>query len=257
MTTVDLPGWFYNIGPGRPDAQVAREIRAMLAHRERPGDPRVAELRLAEVIGYHPLPKVAGYTLFADRSTEARANIATYIRNDLAGTHRWIDLAETWPRTDHPGTHPPRSFLVTRVGLCSGVTAHQGPPTTRRTHPAVQREGQLALRRALLPTPPVDSTPAVKARALARPRWLSYDANARRGDPDPSPSTLADSIGGMVAGHRIDCLVYRGCTVRETEYVERVRHGDDVIELLTDHGHAFRYVITVDRRWIDTPKEQP
>lgn len=242
--TVDLPGFLYNIGASRDQDQVAAEIRAMLDHREHRSHPATAEVRLTEAIGYR-LPKVKGYTLFRDRTSAARANIATYLRNDLASSHRWIDLSSTWPKTDHPGIHPPRSFQVTRVGRCIGVTAHQGPPFTRQAHPEVQAEGQGALIETLAPEV-ARLSPVARERANLRPRWVAYDANARAGDPHPSPTTLAAAIGGRVAGKRIDCLVYRGCVVAEHEYVERVGG----VRLGSDHHRAFRYVITVDAKWI-------
>lgn len=255
MSTATLPGWFYNLGPGRDEQQVEREIRAMLAYRERPKDPLPAELRLVEVVGYHPLPEVRGYRLFADRSTEARRNVATYIREDLArGRDQWVDLRGQWPKTDHPGTHAPRAFQRTRVGRCVGVTAHQPPPFTRRELPKLQREGQGVLtelldprRRESWPT----ATRTERAVVLARPRWVAYDANAKRGDPDPSPSTLADAIDGRLVGSRIDCVVLAGdVECREFDYPDRIRHDGELVHLLTDHHHAFRYVLEVDERWV-------
>lgn len=251
---VVLPGWFYNVGPGRDEGQVEREVRAMLAFRERPTDPAVAELRLVEAIGYHPLPTVPGYELIFDRSTEARANVATYVRSDLASDHRWLDLKGTWPKTDHPGTHAPRSFLNTRVGRCAGVTAHQPPPFTRVELPQLHREGQDALGQLLDPRRRESFRALARSdqdQALSRPRWVAYDANADRNDADPSPKTLARAIGGQLVGSRIDCVVLRGdVECREFEYLPEVRHDGDLVRFLTDHNHALRYVLRVEERWV-------
>jgi len=100
--------WFYNVEVGRNHAQVTKEIKALLR-----GKPGV--LVLCETVGYD-LPSVKGYVLLRDRSTESRANISVYIKKGwYSGKHQWHNQHQVWERTDHPGTHPARSYL--EVGL--------------------------------------------------------------------------------------------------------------------------------------------
>ena len=98
---------FYNCAPaGDPGRrlQLPRELSALAK-----SGPRV--IGLAETIGYD-LPKLGGYTLIRDTSRPGRANVAAYVEkgHDLRDV-TWHDLTQTWSRTEHPGTHPARSWL--------------------------------------------------------------------------------------------------------------------------------------------------
>lgn len=97
--------WFYNIRVGRDAVQVAREVRAMLAKR------RVLALFLVEASGYR-LPPVATHQHVRDRTSASRANVAAYVKRGHLREVRWVDLDHMWKRTEHPGMHDPRSFLV-------------------------------------------------------------------------------------------------------------------------------------------------
>lgn len=227
--------WLYNLatlttrrarGQTDPEAQVTAELRAILA-------TGPAVLGLNEAVG-HELPQVPGYRLLRDRSTESRANIAAYQRSDLPLTRvRWHDLRATWSRTQHPGQHPPRSFVSFRTGRCRTVVAHQAPKGTDNTV-AAQEEG-IAVLTTLLDVEPV-----------GRPALVLMDANRRRGETGPGPTALADRVGGQVVGDRIDCCVVTGdVAVEDVEYVAQV--GE--VRLRSDHPHALRLTLTADQRW--------
>lgn len=246
---VDLEFWFYNLDNGRPHSVVQHELAAIAS-------TRPAFIGACEATGYRfePLP---GLVLARDRSTPARANIASWVRRDLAGPtgeQRWLDLSTTWPRTDRGGIHEPRSFQRRHVGRIPVFTAHQVPPHIDLTDVGHQ-EGVDALAGAMDPTRTSEWQERPREQqeqARQRPRVLLWDANRRPGEPGPGPSLLARQIGGRTVGHRIDGAVVRGdCKASAVDYPDRVAG----VELLSNHGHAFRFTLTVDRRWIDTTKE--
>lgn len=230
--------WFYNARVGRRDSTLATEVRALL------GDRPLA-LGLVETVGYD-LPTAPGYTLIRDRSTRPRANIAAYIRSDAACAWRWVDLAETWPRTEHPGTHEPRSILSVRVGRMQVVVGHAPP---RAATPAARREWWQALLPILDPRqrPAWDKRgPLHRARALLRPRLLLADFNALAGHDHPSQAWLAGQIGGQVRGTRIDAAVVRQVRIDGWAY----RGAVGGVRLRSDHKHAFRLDTRIPRHWI-------
>lgn len=233
--------WLYNLatlttrrerGQADPAGQVAAEVRAILA-------TGPAVLGINEAVG-HDLPQVPGYRLVRDRSSESRANIAAYQRSDVAGLRaRWHDLRQTWSRTQHAGQHPPRSFVSFRTGGCRTVVAHQAPKGTDNTV-AAQEEGVVVLSGLLVTRPP------------GRPALVIMDANRRRGEAGPGPSSLADRVGGQVVGDRIDCAVVTGdADVEDVDYVSRV----GAVRLRSDHPHALRFTLAADERWWRSPGE--
>lgn len=242
---VDLHFWFYNLDNGRPDHVVQSELEAIAS-------TEPAFIGACEATGYvfDPLP---GLELTRDRSTPSRANIATWVRKDLAGDHdqHWLDLSTTWPKTDGPGTHPPRSFLGVRVGRIPVFTAHQPPPHVGSFSQKGQQEGVDVLTRAIAPWHRSDWTrrvPAAQELARVRPRVLLWDANRRPGEAGPGPTLLARRIHGRSVGHRIDGAVVSGVgRVSRVGYPERVAG----VPLASDHHHAFRFTLTVHPQWVE------
>lgn len=229
--TVELPMWFYNVGPGRDRAQVEAEIRVVLA-------TGCAVLGLCEAIGYR-LPDVKGYTLVRDTSTPSRANIAAYVRDDLPISRvRWLDLTTTWPRTQHGGEHPPRSFLVFRAAGVQVIVAHQAPKNAATVWLA-QWEGVNALVKVM------DRRRSTDDEARRRPRVVLWDANRQPNDTGPGPLYLAENTGGAVVGTRIDNAVIRRGKASHVAYPERVGG----VQLRSDHHHAFRFTFTVRYEW--------
>lgn len=213
---------FYNVEVGRDPAQVEREIRALLRSR-----PNV--LGLCETVGYD-LPRVKGYRLVRDRSNESRANIAAYVRDDEAFGYLWLDMRQTWSRTQHPGQHPPRSILVLLVDDVRLAVCHLPPKFTDNT-----LKGQWECIEVL-------------SRALARGRVAVGigDFNRRAVEPGPSPRVLARRLGGVVATkNRIDTAVVRDAVVKKARYVTRVRAGLRWLRLRSDHKHALRLTLHV------------
>ncbi len=251
---VDLDFWFYNLDNGRPPDVVQRELEAIASKKP-------AFIGGCEATGYtfDPLP---GYVLARDRSRRARANIASWVRKDLAGdkdidgepAHRWHDLKTVWPRTDAPGTHEPRSYQHRLVGWIPVLTAHQPPPHLGKLTEVGQAEGIEVLARAMGPwlrDEWEERTEEQRDRARARPRVLLWDANRRPGEPGPGPTMLAKKIGGRTVGRRIDGAVICGeAKPSKVEYPESVAG----VDLQSDHHHAFRFTLTFDKRWLEVPK---
>lgn len=241
---VDLDFWFYNLDNGRPGRVVQEELEAIAS-------TGPAFIGTCEANGYtfDPLPRLE---LVRDRSTPSRANIASWVRKDLAGDleQRWLDLSTTWPNTDRPGIHAPRSFQGVLVGRIPVFTAHQPPPHVGAATAVGQQEGVDALTRAIAPWHRADWTrrePAEQERARARPRVLLWDANRRPGDAGPGPTMLARQVHGRSVGHRIDGAVVSGIAhATRVDYPERVAG----VRLGSDHHHAFRFTLTVRRQWV-------
>lgn len=124
-----VPFAFENLGPADRPFQIDRELRA-LANLLNP-DPdrrRPKVLGVCEAVGKVLPDTLTPYRLIRDRSTPSRANIALYL---LARLHveaiRWHDLRETWPRTEHPGIHEPRSILRVEVEGWRVLVGHAPP----------------------------------------------------------------------------------------------------------------------------------
>lgn len=226
---------FYNCAPPSPErgsTRLARELEAIV-------DDKPVLVGLAETIGYS-LPELRGYTKIRDTSTPGRANVAVYLRTDhQASRVTWFDMHQTWPRTDHPGTHPARAWVELRFdGGVQALVGHQGPKlppraggaeTTRR----VQQEGIAFLTRRLAPWLR-DDWPArsekQKARSLHRPRIVLADWNRGPLEDGPGQRDLARTINAVAVGTHIDGAVVRGATVTGAHYAnvfEGVRLGTD------------------------------
>lgn len=208
--------WAYNLDNNRPDQdQLAREIHALL-------EDEPLALVCVEAIG-NTLPAVRRYDVLADRSTRSRANIALYVREDADRTGlRWADLSTTWPRTEGPGTHEPRSFPWVVADGLQIIGVHQQPKGTRTTTEG-QAEGIGTLSRLMARGPG------------GRPALAIGDFNRRVYEPGPGPRTLASRVSGKVYGQRIDCAVGRGIKGR-SRYVSVV----EGVRLRSDHDHAQR-----------------
>lgn len=243
---VDLDFWFYNLDNGRPHDVVQRELDAIAS-------TRPAFIGSCEATGYTFDP-LKDLVLARDRSRASRANIAAWVREDLAGEldQRWFDCKTTWPRTDRPGTHEPRSFQGVLVGRIPVFTAHQPPPHLGKLTEVGQREGIDVLTKAIAPWHREDWTqraPEHRVRARERPRVLLWDANRRPGEEGPGPTLLAKQLEGRSVGHRIDGAVICGdAKASDADYPERVAG----VPLRSDHHRAFRFTLTVNKRWIET-----
>jgi hypothetical protein len=207
---------FYNLGPGRSSIRISQELRGMASMR-----PRV--IGLVEAIGY-PLPDLPDYRRVRDTTRPSRANVAAYVRRDLTvKSVKWHDLSQTWPRTEMPGTHPPRSILELRVNGSQVIVYHAPPQTKHPDSFKGQQEGIAALTRLM--------APGVGAWSKKRPRVALMDANRRPGEPGPGPDKLAAAIDGTTRGTRIDCAVTRKQPVDRVLYRRHVPGA----ELGSDH----------------------
>lgn len=232
---------FYNLDNNRPDDVVARELHAIAA-------TGPTEIALVETIG-NRLPRLPGYRLLADDSTPSRANIAVYVLDDFT-RHRgpdWHDRRVTWPRTQGPGIHPPRSDLEYRLGRVQRLIAHQPPKGIANTY-AAQAEGIDVLAAALTPW---KRRKGLRARLeRARPRLLTWDANRRAGEPGPGPDQLARLTGArIILGHRIDQALGRRVRVHSARVVSTFGR----VRLESDHGHAIRIRWSVLAWWLPEP----
>ena len=237
-----LPMLYYNLGPAGdrpfPAWAARREIRALL-------HDRPAVLGLSEAVGW-PLPQIDGYRLIRNLGRPGRANIAAYVRADLKAPRwrmRWHDLRQTWSRTQHPGTHPPRSWLEMQVEGVQVIVGHQPPKFTDNVI-ASQQEGINLLRTRMGPwTRPTWKWVVGKKRELARPRVVLADFNRRAHEEGPGPTPLAERIGGEVVGARIDCAVVRNGKAAQVCYIGQPAG----VRLMSDHPEALSFTLVVDR----------
>ncbi len=216
---------FYNCAPagdpGRRE-QLPKELRALVR-----SGPRV--LGLCETIGY-TLPALDGYDLIRDTSRPGRANIAAYVEKqgrDLTDV-RWHDLDQTWSRTEHPGTHPARSWLEFFLDGDQFIIGHQPPKGTDNVL-ASQREGVELVVDLMAPW-----ITHGNGRGKNRRRMALADWNRRRYEFGPGPGEIARRIGGEVNGSHIDAAVTRNWHVLEAIYVETIRGTT----LRSDHPSA-------------------
>lgn len=233
---------FYNVQVARDPAQVAKELNALLA-----SGPEV--LGLCETTGYK-LPAVKGYKLFRDTSTRSRANVAAYVRATVkTSSAHWHDCAETWDRTEHPGTHEPRSWLEFRLDGCQVMVGHQPPKGTSNTH-AAQAEGIDLGTARMAPwtgTRWDRKPPEEKTTAKARPRLSLADWNRRPTEAGPGPGQLARRIQGWTMGAKIDGAVARGdATPLGTKYVDCPQG----VPLKSDHRDALVVRLSVAKKWL-------
>jgi hypothetical protein len=238
---------FYNFAP--PDKAEPRRASLDAAGLCREFRPRL--LAGAEAIG-HLFDPIPGYTMVRDKSRASRANLVAFVREDvLVRRTWWWDGQETWARTEHPGTHPPRSGLVLALGGSQWGVGHQAPQGTDNTQ-AAQLEGVDAWTLVMVPWRRRDlaSRGVTEAELEAmkdRPRGLLWDANRTPGEDGPGPDYLAHRIGGKVTGDKIDNLVSRKLSVTGHQYV---RHAGGRL-LGTDHPWG-ALVVTLARgtvRW--------
>lgn len=241
MTKTTDIGWFYNLQVNRSRRTVRRELRAIL--KDKP-----AFLALNEAMGYR-LPRIRGYVLAHDRSTRSRANVALYVRGDLPLSQvRYIDLEETWGRTQHPGDHEARSYLQCRVAGIQVTVYHAAPRYTDNTMDA-QAEGIRSLTKTAASWRRNDwmnRGALARVDSLERPRIVIGDFNRGKNDVGPGPTVLAKAIGGEVATFRIDTAVTRNVEVKDFWYYDTV-HG---VPLKSDHKHALRLTFAVESRWL-------
>lgn len=200
------------LSSGAAQRQVFSEVRALLS-------TRPYAVTLCEAINWTLLPS-PGYVLLRDTSTPGRENVAAYVKSSSYLGHRWVDLKETWPRTDHPGEHPARSILVIRLKSVQLIALHQPP---RAAGAAAMEEGLTAVERILKPG-------FLKSRF--RPRIAIGDYNARCGErfgPDKLSGRVADC-------HHIDTAVTRNVRVSGVTYPTAVNG----LKLSSDHNHVLR-----------------
>lgn len=233
----------YNLDNFRPRAQVARELGAIR------NVWRPKRIIIVEAIG-NELPELAGYWLLWDRSRPGRENLAVYVRK-VAGRRRprvrYVDLEQTWHRTEGPGQHWPRSIMIV-AGVVQLVVWHAPPKGTDNTI-AAQLEGVHALVPILAPWRRPGATNRFGlARKVAelRPRVLAGDFNRTTLEAGPGPATIRDQAGMRVAGVGIDLLLYRG-GLNVTGWHNVQRAGD--VELRSDHRHALVAYVTLWKRF--------
>lgn len=242
---------FYNIQEGRPLRRVMLELR-ILARVLRP-----KVLCGVEGVGYDLKP-IRGYVLIRDRSTPERANVFVYVRaNRRIGRVRWHDLHQTWRMVKHPGMHDPRSFLELVVEHVLVLVGHQAQhPATTPHHDTgeAQSEGADLVEQVLTPQlRPSWEQKSAEQRLVAeeRPMVAILDWNDSR-EGGPTAQTVAEAVGGVVAGRPVDRAVVRNAKVKSARYVGGVLLGQVFTRLLSDHREAFVLDLLVARRWWPT-----
>lgn len=201
--------WFvlYNLRVGRSKERVVREILAILTSHV------PAILILVEAIGYGDLPDYPGYERIQDRSRPSRANVVIYARTGLVKWFRWHDMTKGWPRTEHPGTHEPRSWLELRlVGILGAqVLAGHNPPKGEGMEDA-RWESINAVTLLMAPWKRKGWRNRAKVwrhAARLRPRAAFADWNNHPGESGPGQHLLSLRINGEVHGATIDAAVTR------------------------------------------------
>jgi hypothetical protein len=232
MAEVNFKVDWYNLRVGRSQAQVDKEIKAI-------ANNNAHAILFQEAMGYD-MPGLDGYLKFRDASKKSRANIATYARADLMVDKdrcQWLDLKETWGRTEHSGEHEPRSFYELVIGQVQVINLHQCPKGTDNTYDA-QMEGIDKLTNRMKPDEGETSQ--------KRPRIAAGDYNRKPAEDGPGPSMLANRIDGKVSGERIDCLVRRKMTFVSLTYPQTVNG----VHLQSDHPYVCRAKFTIDEKWL-------
>ena len=217
---------FWNVDNNRSaaayEAGIKRLTRKRGIRRRRPAILGLCETTNAD------LPALKNYRRIRDRKPDGRGNLTMYVRRNLPVTDiEWVDLDFTWPNTQRPGTHWPRSILAVTIGSLRTAIWH-APPNNAKNAPAGQREGIRELRRL-------------------RPHLVLGDWNRRKGDSH-GPSTLAQRLpNGRVRGHRIDAAVIAfntgGCNVKYPK-------------MSGDHGHAFEMTFRAPARLWKKPSKK-
>lgn len=208
--------WFYNLDNGRPDTVVNAEIKAILS-------TRPAIFGGCEATGLR-IDAHSEYRRVRDTSTRSRANMVMLVRKDLpfkAGG--WLDFDSTWPRTQGPGVHEPRSFPYATVAGQLVAVVHL-PPENAVNADRLQAE-------------------CINALGDLNPDLTIGDFNGRRGDAGrDAPDALARQVCGRTVGHRIDCAVVgKELRVTGVDYPTKAGKIGRRVPLAGDHGHGFRF----------------
>lgn len=225
----------YNFDNNRPEHILRAELTALLT--------TYRPLVLGGLEAYDAMP-IKGYRLVTFKSNKSRANIAAYVRDDLqVHSHIWHDLRRTWPRTQGPGTHEPRSILslrVTGAGLDRAQVVVTHAPPKNATRQAI-REHERALRRICAPwTRRVQWTLRTKKsrqRARNRQRIVLMDGNDP-GRTNTMPVRLSVAMRGVLAVHTVDTAVLRNIVVRAAHHIESIANAGTTIRLDSDHKRA-------------------
>ena len=243
-TTVALVVWVVNADNYRGPA-VATELRALHAYYE------ADIIGVVEAVG-NRLPHLPGMACVVGQ-IRSRDNIAVYVRASLLRggriRPRWHDMEKTWPRTEGPGQHPARSFLVFRVWLLQVVVAHI-PPAVPGAGPA-REECIEAIVRVMAPwTRPGWKRLRQVQRFVQRrrPRLLLVDANGA----DEILARLADL---EVTGVRVDTVLGGGdVEFGPHHYVEAFAPPPgargQVVPFRGDHKHVLRATAHVPSRYL-------
>jgi hypothetical protein len=139
---------FYNFAPpneGRTTATLQEDLRAIanrMPYHDKQRRPKL--LGGVECIGWGALPVIHGMRLFRqgwNPRHPGRSNICLYVDNDLpVHGHGWVDLQRSWPNTEHPGMHDPRSILWADVKDWRVLVGHAPPRTKGDTSAAARGE---------------------------------------------------------------------------------------------------------------------
>ena len=230
---------FYNLDNNRDTAQVNKEIKALL-DLDSPLKERPAVVGFCEA--FYSLNSYKGFTKVRNTKNKSRKNIAAYVREDLfGGDVKWHDLKETWSRTNPgaTGQHEPRSYVSFLLGQMQFIVLHQ-PPKQVDNAKAAQKEGIDLL--VSLMKPKEDASD----KQRSRPRIALGDYNKRKGEPSPGPDDLAERISGANVANKIDTAVRRGDgSIKNESYPEKIGG----VTLKSDHGHAFRFDLSVPEKW--------
>lgn len=236
----------YNGDNYRAAGELARELIAAAA------ELRPRRIVVVEAIG-NELPELRGYWLLHDKSRPGRENLAVYVRK-VAGRRRprvrWIDLAQTWTKTN-PGAHGqhwPRSIMVV-AGMVQLIVWHAPPKGTDNTLKA-QQEGLDAIVRLVEPWERAGAGmvwPLVRVKAAQlRPRVIAGDWNRAPAEDGPGPGRLIRLYGFTAAGAGIDlALVRGGVRIASWRYVEAVNG----VPLRSDHRRALVATLSLWKRF--------
>lgn len=226
---ISLPVIFYNLRVHRDQSQVNREIAAILK-------TGVAIFGMCEAIGYK-LPRIPGYTLIRSNATKPQQNIAAYVKDTLTvNAVNWYDMKLSYPRTEDPGMHEPRTVLVLRIGWTQVIITHLPAGRQAQTEAAKREVWNFITQR-------INANDAQNdKRAAEIPRLAMFDSNGIRDAEKVAKATNSR----MISRTEIDTGIYKKSQVHSVDY-KSVVSG---VVLRSDHRHCLSFKWRVNSEWM-------